>query len=95
MPVTTSRIDVAGSWAELATGSLDVLVQLQTVGSVEIVVAEAQPAADAAQTGVILHERGETVFSITGLTATDNVYARVPSGDTETLTVIKSPTQTA
>tara|TARA_R110000782_G_scaffold30776_3_gene76362 strand:+ start:3866 stop:4078 length:213 start_codon:yes stop_codon:yes gene_type:complete len=67
------------------------MVQLRSPGVIEIIVAETSPAVVAAIQGIVLSDRGDTVFSITGLAATDNVYVRVPSGDTEQVTVMKAP----
>lgn len=91
MAVSTEFLTINGAWSPLATGSLDVMVQLRSPGVIEIIVAETSPAVVAAIQGIVLSDRGDTVFSITGLAATDNVYVRVPSGDTEQVTVMKAP----
>lgn len=91
MAVTTANMDIGGAWTQLTTGDLDAMVQLLSVGTIEVYVGQATPAADIAPKGVFLSNRSETVFSITGMGATDNVYARVPAGTTENITLMRAP----
>jgi hypothetical protein len=91
MAVSTEFVTLTGAWSPVSTGSLDVMIQLRSPGVIEIIVAETSPAVVAAIQGIVLDTSGDTVFSITGLAATDNVYARVPSGDNEQITVMKAP----
>ena len=91
MAVTTTNMDISGAWTQLTTGDLDAMVQLLSVGTIEVYVGQAAPAADTGPEGVFLSNRAETVFSITGMTATDNVYARAPGGTTENITLMRAP----
>ncbi len=91
MAVTTTNEDIGTVWGELSAGNLDVMVQLLSVGSIEIYVGATAPADDTNTYGAVLSSSGQDVFSVTGLAAADNVYARSLTGEAENVCVMVNP----
>lgn len=91
MHMTVHDLLQVDGYSLIADGAERVLAQLRTTGNVEIVVAAEEPSTEGIQ-GFLLTERGPTVFSVTGLGATDKVFARVLGleGDSDTLVVMEN-----
>ena len=87
MQMTVHELLQADGFALIADGAERVLAQLRTTGNVEIVVAVEEPSTEGIQ-GFLLTERGPTVFSVTGLEATDKVFARVLGSATDSDTIV-------
>ena len=91
MAVTTTNTDIGTDWTEVSAGNLDVMMQLLSMGVLEVFVGTEAPANDSTRRGIVLSSSGQDVFSVTGLEAADNVYARSLGGEAENVSVMVNP----
>ncbi len=87
--VATSAENVSPTWASVHTGAGDVLLQLRSIGPVEVVITGGTAPTDTPDAqGIIMTKNQFPVLSANGLGAGDSVYLRSLSGSTEIVSAL-------